>query len=132
MPAQVLPNADPLPLLRYLDVVLVLLAAPFAILMGAPVLGYAAGAVAWVAHRALGVLVEHRARALSSARTALGLSLGGVIARTWLVGLTILVVGLAGARADGLTAAIVLLVAFTVHFAISLLLRPLERKPPRP
>ena len=42
--------------------------------------------------------------------------------------LTILVVGLAGTRQDGLMAALVLLVAFTVYFAMSLILRPLEGK----
>jgi len=131
MPAEALPTADPMPVVRYLDVLLVLLAAPFVVLMGAPLLGYAAGAAAWVLHRVLGALVEHRARAQADARSALGLSLGGVIARTWLVGLTILVVGLAGAREDGLTAAIVLLAAFTVYFVASLLLRSLERKTPR-
>ena len=132
MPAEALPNTDPVPLVRYLDVVLVVLAAPFALLMGAPVLGYVAGAAAWVVHRALGLAVEHRARAQANARTAIGLNLGGVIARTWLVGLTILVVGLAGAREDGLTAAVVLLAAFTVYFAASLLLRSTERKTTRP
>jgi hypothetical protein len=131
MPAQVLPTADPMPLVRYLDVVLVVLAAPFALLMGAPALGFLVGAGAWVLHRALGVLVEHRARSQADPRKALGLNLGGVIARTWLVGLTILVVGLAGAREDGLTAAVVLLSAFTVYFATTLLLRPLERRSPR-
>ena len=127
MPAHVLPTADPMPLVRYLDVVLVVLAAPFALLMGAPVLGYVAGAVAWAVHRALGVLFEQRARSRADARAALGINLGGVIARTWLVGLTILAVGLAGAREDGLTAAIVLLAAFTVYLAMSLVLGRAQR-----
>jgi hypothetical protein len=132
MPAHAVQTAEPLAPFRYLDVALVLLAAPFAILMGAPLLGYSVGAGAWVLHRAIGAALERKARAKRDVRAALGINLGGVIARTWLVGLTILVVGLAAERQDGLTAAIVLLAAFTVYFVTSLLLRPHERNTARP
>ena len=132
MPAHAVRTADPLAPFRYLDVALVLLAAPFVVLMGAPVLGYLVGAGAWIVHRLLGVLLERRARAKQDARAALGINLGGVIARTWLVGLTILAVGLAADREDGLTAAIVLLAAFTVYFVTSLLAHPHERKTASP
>ena len=124
--------ADPLVLFRWLDVVLVVLAAPFVVLMGLPVLGYAVGAAAWIVNRALGVLVERRATAQADVRRAVGMNLGALIARSWLVGLTILAVGLAGEREDGLTAAILLLAAFTLYFVSSLLLRPLERNTTRP
>ena len=43
-----------------------------------------------------------------------------------------LAVGLTAEREDGLAAGITVLAAFTVYFAISLILRPLERKSPRP
>jgi hypothetical protein len=124
--------SDPLVLFRWLDVVLVVLAAPFVILTGLPVLGYAVGAVAWIANRALGVLVERRAKAQDDVRKAVGLNLAALIARSWLVGLTILAVGLAGEREDGLTAAVLLLAAFTLYFVTSLFLRPLEGKTTRP
>jgi hypothetical protein len=51
------------------------------------------------------------------------------MARSWLVALSILVVGLAADREDGLTAAILVVVAFTVYLATSLTLRALERTP---
>jgi hypothetical protein len=124
--------ADPLALFRWLDVVLVVLAAPFVILMGLPVLGYAVGAAAWLVNRALGALVERRATAQADVRRAVGMNLGALIARSWLVGLTILAVGLAGEREDGLTAAILLLAAFTLYFVSSLLLRSFERNTTRP
>ena len=124
--------SDPLVLFRWLDVVLVVLAAPFVILTGLPVLGYAVGAAAWIVNRALGVLVERRATAQADVRRAVGMNLGALIARSWLVGLTILAVGLAGAREDGLTAAILLLAAFTLYFVSSLLLRSFERNTTRP
>jgi len=124
--------ADPLTLYRWLDVVLVVLAAPFVVLMDLPVLGYAVGAAAWIVNRVIGWAVERRARATGDVRKAVGLNLGALIARSWLVGLTILAVGLAGEREDGLTAAILLLAAFTLYFASSLLLRSSEGKTTRP
>ena len=133
MPAtgQLVRPIDPLAVVRYLDVLLVVMAAPFVLLLGGPLLGYAVGAAAWLANRALGVAVERHARAREDVRTAVGLNVAALLVRAWLVGLTILAVGLAGEREDGLTAAILLLVAFTVYFATSLVLRPLERNSPR-
>jgi hypothetical protein len=55
-----------------------------------------------------------------------------MVVRVWLVGLTILAVGLLGERQDGLTAGITVLAAFTVYFATALILRPLERKSSSP
>ena len=124
--------ADPLVLFRWLDVVLVVLAAPFVVLMGLPVLGYAVGAAAWIANRAIGAGVERLATGQDDVRRAVGLNLGALIARSWLVGLTILAVGLAGEREDGLTAAVLMLAAFTLYFVTSLLLRSLEGKTSRP
>jgi hypothetical protein len=129
MPANM---ADPLVLFRWLDVVLVVLAAPFVVLMGLPVLGYAVGAAAWIANRLIGLAAERIAARQEDIRRAVGLNLGVLIARSWLVGLTILAVGLAGDREDGLTAAVLLLAAFTVYFVTSLLLRSLEGKASRP
>jgi hypothetical protein len=124
--------ADPLVLFRWLDVILVVLAAPFVVLMGLPVLGYLIGATAWIVNRAIGAGVARLATGQEDVRRAVGLNLGALIARSWLVGLTILAVGLAGEREDGLTAAILCLAAFTVYFVTSLLLRSLEGKAPRP
>ena len=124
--------ADPLVPLRWLDVILVVLGAPIAILMGAPALGYLVGAAAWIVNRAIGAAAERRAKAAADVRKAVGLNLGALIARSWLVGLTILAVGLAGDREDGLTAAILVLAAFTIYFVTSLLSRSLEGKTTRP
>ena len=132
VPREALSMADPLVLFRWLDVVLVVLAAPFVVLTGLPVLGYVAGAAVWIVNRAIGVGVERLAAGQDDVRRAVGLNLGALIARSWLVGLTILAVGLAGEREDGLMAAILLLAAFTLYFVTSLLLRPLEGKTTRP
>jgi hypothetical protein len=123
--------ADPLLIVRWADVLVVILATPFALLMGAPALGYLVGGGAWILSRVAGAAMERHARARADARAAIGLNFAALIARSWLVGLTILAVGLAGEREDGLTAAILMAVAFTLYFAISLFLRPLEGKTKR-
>jgi hypothetical protein len=123
--------ADPLLLFRWLDVILVVLAAPFVVLMDLPVLGYTVGALAWILNRGIGVWVERIAARQDDVRRAVGLNLGVLIARSWLVGLSILAVGLAGDREDGLMAAVLLLAAFTLYFVTSLLTRSLEGKASR-
>lgn len=117
----------PLALLRYADLVLVVAALPFALLMGVPMLGYGVGAAAWIIQRLVGVAVERRARRSGDLRAQIGLKLASMLGRAWTVGLAILVVGLTGEREDGLTAAVLILAAFTVYFALALILRPLER-----
>jgi len=110
-------------------VVLVVAAAPFVLLTGLPVLGYVVGASGWVMSRVIGYAVERRARASDNIRTQTGLTLFSSLGRAWLVGLTILVVGLMGKREDGLTAAVLALLAFTVYLVTAIALRPLDRKP---
>ena len=123
---------DPLVVFRYLDVWLLILAAPFVILLGAPVVGYTVGAVAWILQRFAAVAIERRAARATDVKTALGLNMGSLVLRAWLIGLTILAVGKIAEREDGLMAGITVLAAFTVYFATSLIIRPLERKSARP
>ena len=133
VPADTAPSGfDALVVFRYLDVWLLILAAPFVVVLGAPVLGYVVGSVAWILQRVAAVAIERRAARAGDVKTALGLSMGSLVIRAWLIGLTILAVGLIAEREDGLTAGITVLVAFTVYFATSLILRPLERKSARP
>ena len=116
------PTPEPLALLRYLDIVLVVAALPLVALAGLPMLGYAVGATAWIAQRAAGVWLERQAKRTTDPRRLIGLSLAGSLGRAWLVGGAILAVGLAGEREDGLIAAVLVAAAFTVYFAVSLLL----------
>jgi hypothetical protein len=122
--------SDPLAFVRYLDIVLVVLAAPFVVLLGAPVLGYAVGGGAWIVQRVGAVVIERKAARADNVKMALGMNMASLVVRAWLIGLTILAVGLIAEREDGLTAGITVLAAFTVYFATSLIIRPLERKPP--
>ncbi|HUR85168.1 MAG TPA: hypothetical protein VMY78_07475 [Solirubrobacteraceae bacterium] len=103
--------------LTYLDVVLVLLVAFPALAMGAPVLGYTVGAAAWILQRLASVAVDRRLAQVTELRRRLGLGVASSLLRVWLLAVTIIVVGIAGARADGLTAALVIFAAFSVYFA---------------
>jgi hypothetical protein len=114
-------------LLRYLDVVLVVAALPFVAFAGLPLLGYGVGAAAWILQRAAGVALERQAAKAGDIRRQIGHNVGGTLARAWIVGGAILAVGLAGEREDGLTAAVLVLVAFTVYFATALLVHTLAR-----
>jgi hypothetical protein len=126
------PIWDPLAFVRYLDIVVVVLATPFVVLLGAPVLGFVVAAVVWIVQRAAATTIERRAARSGDVKTAVGLNMASLVLRAWLIGLTILAVGLIAEREDGLTAGITVLAAFTVYFATSLIVRPLERKSSRP
>jgi len=117
---------------KWIDVVLVVAVAPIALLMGVPVLGYVAGAAAWVVTRIAGHLVEQKAIATDNPRNAAGLLLFAGLGRSWLLGLTILAVGLGGARSDGLTAAVLVFVAFSIYLAGRVANRPQKRSPALP
>jgi hypothetical protein len=128
MPEVAMRTPDPLLVVRYLDVALVVLFAPFAVLLELPLLGYAVATAVWLVQRAIGVAAERYASRQESVRAAVGINLAALMGRAWLVALTILAVGLAGEREDGRMAGFLMLVAFTVYFATSLMLRPLDRK----
>jgi hypothetical protein len=120
-------SEQPLALLRYLDVVLVVAAFPFVALAGLPLLGYGVGAAAWILQRAAGVALERQAAKTTEIRRQVALNLAGTLGRAWIVGGAILAVGLAGEREDGLMAAVLVFVAFTVYFALSLILHTVAR-----
>ena len=61
--------------MRYLDVVLIVLAAPFVVLLELPVLGYAVGAGIWIVQRVLEAYLDHSARR-ADVRRAIGVRVG--------------------------------------------------------
>ena len=123
-------TSDPLFLVRWLDVALVLLAAPFVVVAGLPVLGYAVGAVVWTTQRIAAQVLDRRARSHEDVRTTVGLQVAGIIGRGWLVALTILAVGLAAEREDGAASAVVVLAAFSVSFGMTLVLNAFDSSKP--
>lgn len=103
--------------LTYLDVVLVLIVAVPALALGAPELGYAVGGAAWILQRVVSVEVERRLADMRDLRRRLGFGVASAMLRVWVLAVTIMVVGVAGTRADGLTAALVIFGAFSLYFA---------------
>jgi hypothetical protein len=125
-----LPQASvPLPI-RYFDVLLVLAFLPFGLLAGLPELGVVAGVAIWVAQRALGVAIDNYAADQEDFRRATGARFAGGMARPLILGLTILAIGQLGEREDGLTAALIALVAFTIYMVLSFIFRPTRNARP--
>lgn len=112
-------------LIRYLDIVLLIVALPVFLIGGLPMLGYAAGAGAWLVQRALQIYLNHKAVAADDPRTTVGIAAGSMIGRGWLVALTIFAAGLTDADA-GLAAAVLVIVLFTAYFTVSMIMRPFD------
>jgi hypothetical protein len=113
----------PLPLIAYLDVVLVVLAAPIALLTGVSALGYGVGGGAWLMLRAVGVAVERAAGSSPDARQQISLRMAYMLGRLFLLALAV-VLARHHSQNAGLAALIVVVIAFTVQLATAALTRP--------
>jgi hypothetical protein len=126
--AKAAPETRTVATLKYLDVVVVVVGAVPALLLGAPLFGYVVGGGAWLLQRVLQATDRHWAARLRDPTTQVGVHLFEAFGRIWLLAGAIILAGVAGDRADGLTAAIVIFVAYSVAFVIRVLSgRPEER-----
>lgn len=125
-------TTDPVAFLRYLDLLLALLALPLFVLADLPLAGWLTGAGTYAAQRAIGTWTARRAAASDDTRTTVGLMAGSMIGRGWLVALTIFAVGVAVSDEAGLSAAVLFIALFTVYFTMNMILRPFEMEDPRP
>jgi hypothetical protein len=117
--------------LSYLDVVLLVVAAPIMLLIGVPATGYAIGAGAWIALRALGVGVERYAASTKDLNRQIGVRLGYMLGRLFTLAIAIILVRKADGQNAGLTALAVIVFAFTVQLATSAFSRPSRPSSPR-
>jgi hypothetical protein len=115
--------------LRYLDVIVAVVAAIAAIALGAPVLGCVLGAGCWALQRVVQAVDRRWARQTREPRAALGISLFERFGRIWLLAGAIVVAGVAGGRTDGLAAAIIIFCAYTIRFVIGLVSGPPPANP---
>lgn len=120
-------SSEPGLLFRYLDVALVVLAAPIMLLIGVPATGYLVGAGAWVVLRAVGIGVERYA-AQADPRQMISIRLGYLMARLFLLALAVILVRRGQGQDDALTTLLVIVCAFTVQLAISVATRPRRRR----
>jgi hypothetical protein len=107
-------------ILRYLDVVLVVLATPVSLALGAPVVGVVVGAAAWLVQRVLARAGE-RWIAGRGDDARFGLNLVDGFGRIWLLAGAIVLAAVIGGRRDGLTAALVIFCAYSIAFAMRLI-----------
>jgi hypothetical protein len=111
-------------LLRYIDVVLIVVAAPIMLLIGVPAVGYGAGAGAWIVLRAAGVVIDRYARTLGDMSRELTLRLAYPICRIFALALTVIVVRNDAGKDDALATLAVVVFAFTIHLAVTFAERP--------
>jgi hypothetical protein len=117
-------------LVRNLDLMLLALAVPVFIVADWPLVGWLTGAVVWALWRGIGEWSDRRAEAATDPRRTVGIAAGSMIGRGWLLGLILLAVGLAGGKDVGLSAALLVLLLFTVHFTLKLILRTADPRRP--
>jgi hypothetical protein len=113
-------------LLRNLDIAVLALALPVFLLADLPLLGYATALVVWVMWRSIGAYADRRAQATEDLGRMAAITTGSMIGRGWLMGLTLIAVGLAAGDDVGLSAAVLCVVLFTVSFTTRLVRRPFE------
>jgi hypothetical protein len=113
--------------LRYLDVIVVVVGAIPALLLGAPAVGYIIGACGWLLQRALQQVDRRMTSRIDDSLRRAGVRTFESFGRIWLLAAAIVIAAVAGGRKDGLTAAIVILVAYSVAFSLRLVSgRPTE------
>lgn len=104
---------------KYVDLVVLAAALAVFLLGGLPMLGFAAGAAAWLAQRGIQAVAGRRAAAELAAgrrQRAMAIVASTTLGRVWLMALAVLLTGLAE-REAGLASAILLAALFTVSFA---------------
>ncbi len=114
----------PLTALGYLDVVLVVVAAPIMLLIGVPAVGYGIAAGAWIALRALGVAVERFAGATHDANRQIGVRMGYMLGRLFTLAIIVILVRKSDGQNAGLAALAVIVFAFTVQLVTMAFARP--------
>jgi hypothetical protein len=105
---------------KHVDLLVLAAALAVFVLADLPMIGYAAAAAAWLAQRGIQTLASRRAAAELAAgerQRAMGVIAATTLGRVWLMTTVVLLTGLLGEREDGLAAAILVVILFTVSFA---------------
>ena len=109
-------------LVRYLDLLLLVMALPFFLGAGLPLLGWGAASAAWLAQRGIAALLQRRAEESRDPKTVAGLMTASMIVRGWIMALTIFGAGLIE-REAGLSAAVLSLLVVSVHLTMRMVTR---------
>ena len=114
-------------LLGYLDITFLVCTLPIFLGANLPLLGWAGGSGIYVLQRVISELRQSSANKLDDLTGFLGVMMGGVIARGFLVAIAIFGVGMIDGDA-GAAAGILFLAAFTIHLTMSLIMKPYTGK----
>jgi hypothetical protein len=117
-----------LSLLRYFDVVVILVAAPIMLLIGVSASGYLLAAAAWIGLRLVGVAVDRYAAAVDLTRST-AIRMVFMLTRLFALAIVVILVRQADGQDAGLTCLAVVVFAFTISLFISALNRPTRSRP---
>jgi hypothetical protein len=104
--------------LGHLDLVVLPIGVAVALALGGPVFGLLVGAGGWLLQRALAAVNRRLIDRAAEPGSRIGLHFVDAFARIWLLAGAIIVAGVAGHRSDGLAAALVLCISYSVAFAV--------------
>jgi hypothetical protein len=110
-----------MPVLRNLDLVILAIALGVFVAADLPILGWVVGAGIWALWRGIEWWTDRKLRDEHDPKRLAGIAAGSLIGRGWLLGLILLGAGLATDKDVGLSAALLVLVLFTVHFTFKLI-----------
>ena len=110
-----------MPVLRNLDLILLGLALVVFAVAELPMLGWVVAAGIWALWRGIEWWTDRRLSGERDPKRLAGIAAGSLIGRGWLLGLILLGAGLATDREVGLSAALLVLALFTVHFTFKLI-----------
>jgi hypothetical protein len=125
-------SEQPLTVLGYMDVVLIVIAAPIMLLIGVPAAGYCIAGGTWIALRAVGVAVDRFAAATPDASRQIGIRMGYMLGRLFTLAIVIILVRRSDGQDAGLTALAVIVFAFTAQMVLSAFTRPRPSSKSRP
>ena len=114
-----------LTVLKNLDLGVLAVALPVFLVGGFPMVAYAILAAAWIAQRLLQRFAAAKAVETGDRRAAIGVIGGMMVARIWLLGLSVLGAGLIE-REAGVAAGLLAVALFTTFFVTLLIVKPLE------
>jgi hypothetical protein len=112
------PAITPLAIAKNLDLVVTPVGVALALALGGPVFGLLAGAGGWLLQRALAVVDGRLIGRFAEPGSRLGLEFVDAFARIWLLAGAIVLAGAAGHRSDGLAAALVVAISYSISFAV--------------
>jgi hypothetical protein len=110
---------------RYVDVLVLVLALPVFVAAGWPLFAWAGVSAVWLLQRGVQALIQRQARASTNPRTSMGLMTVSLMGRIWFLMLAVLAIGLID-RASGLPAAVLTAVTFQAWFTGFMVSRSME------